>query len=71
MTLKLKTAAFDLLTRESSRGGAVATEAQVRERALALYERELPRARSAPSAARAAAAAARRPTTAPTACGCD
>ena len=40
-TLKLKTAAFDLLTRESSRGGAVATEAQVRERALALYEREL------------------------------
>ena len=41
VTLKLKTAAFDLLTRESSRGGAVATEAQVRERALALYEREL------------------------------
>ena len=47
VTLKLKTAAFDLLTRESSRGGAVATEAQVRERALALYERELRRTRSA------------------------
>ena len=57
VTLKLKTAAFDLLTAKSSRGGAVATEAQVRERALALSSARTPHARAACARRRAAAAA--------------